>query len=52
VGHGRSDAKAIYSALRVARDAARSGMLEAVREAAPRSAAPAEDDEALVPTTD
>jgi len=51
VGHGRSDAKAIYSALRVARDAARSGMLEAVREAAPRSAA-AEDDEALVPATD
>ncbi|MEO6197049.1 MAG: phosphate acyltransferase PlsX [Dehalococcoidia bacterium] len=36
VGHGRSDAKAIYSALRVARDAARSGMLEAVREAAPQ----------------
>ena len=35
VGHGRSDAKAIYSALRVAREAARSGMLEAVREAAP-----------------
>ncbi len=36
VGHGRSDAKAIYSALRVAREAARSGMLEAVREAAPK----------------
>jgi glycerol-3-phosphate acyltransferase PlsX len=35
VGHGRSDAKAIYSALRVARDAARSGMLEAIREVAP-----------------
>lgn len=35
VGHGRSDAKAIYSALRVAREAARSGMLEAVRSAAP-----------------
>ena len=34
IGHGRSDAKAIYSALRVAREAARSGMLEALREAA------------------
>jgi glycerol-3-phosphate acyltransferase PlsX len=39
VGHGRSDAKAIYSALRVAREAARSGMLEAVRSAAPERAA-------------
>ncbi len=39
IGHGRSDAKAIYSALRVAREAARSGMLEAVREAAPRTTA-------------
>ena len=29
VGHGRSDARAIYSALRVAREAAQSGMLEA-----------------------
>ena len=35
VGHGRSDAKAIYSALRVAREAARSGMLEAIRGATP-----------------
>jgi glycerol-3-phosphate acyltransferase PlsX len=54
VGHGRSDAKAIYSALRVARDASRSGMLEAVREAAPRSAGAeaVEDDEALVPASD
>jgi glycerol-3-phosphate acyltransferase PlsX len=31
VGHGRSDARAIHSALRVAREAALSGMLEAVR---------------------
>ncbi len=35
IGHGRSDAKAIVSALRVARDAVRSGMLEAIREVAP-----------------
>ena len=35
IGHGRSDAKAITSALRVAREAARSGMLEAIREVAP-----------------
>ncbi len=34
IGHGRSDAKAILSAVRVARDAARSGMLEAIRETA------------------
>ncbi len=34
VGHGRSDARAILSALRVAREAAQSGMLEAIREAA------------------
>ncbi len=32
VGHGRSDAKAISSALRVASESARSGMLEAIRE--------------------
>jgi glycerol-3-phosphate acyltransferase PlsX len=38
IGHGRSDAKAIYSALRVAREAARSGMLEALREAVPTTA--------------
>lgn len=35
IGHGRSDAKAIFSALRVAREAAQSGMLEAIRETAP-----------------
>ncbi|MEE8369777.1 MAG: phosphate acyltransferase PlsX [Dehalococcoidia bacterium] len=35
VGHGRSDARAISSALRVAREAAQSGMLEAIREIAP-----------------
>jgi glycerol-3-phosphate acyltransferase PlsX len=35
VGHGRSDAKAIYSALRMAREAARSGMLQAIKETAP-----------------
>lgn len=35
IGHGRSDAKAIVSALRVAREAVQSGMLEAIREIAP-----------------
>ena len=35
IGHGRSDARAISSALRMAREAAQSGMLEAIREAAP-----------------
>jgi glycerol-3-phosphate acyltransferase PlsX len=35
VGHGRSDARAIFSALRVAREAVQSGMLEALRETAP-----------------
>jgi glycerol-3-phosphate acyltransferase PlsX len=35
IGHGRSDAKAVVSAVRVARDAAQSGMLEAIREVAP-----------------
>jgi glycerol-3-phosphate acyltransferase PlsX len=35
IGHGRSDARAIYNALRVAREAAQSGMLEAIRETAP-----------------
>ncbi|HXG35623.1 MAG TPA: phosphate acyltransferase PlsX [Dehalococcoidia bacterium] len=35
IGHGKSDAVAIKSALRVAREAARSGMLEAVRGLAP-----------------
>ena len=38
VGHGRSDARAIHNALRVAREAAQSGMLEAVREVAPGKA--------------
>ena len=38
IGHGRSDARAIFSALRVARDAAQSGMLAAIREAAPAPA--------------
>jgi glycerol-3-phosphate acyltransferase PlsX len=50
VGHGRSDARAVVSALRVAREAVQSGMLEAIREAAPqRSAA---DTPAEVPATD
>jgi len=35
IGHGRSDARAIFSALRVAREAVQSGMLEAIRETAP-----------------
>jgi len=35
IGHGRSDAKAISSALRVAAESARAGMLEAIREIAP-----------------
>jgi glycerol-3-phosphate acyltransferase PlsX len=35
VAHGRSDARAIYSSLQVAREAARSGMLSALRELAP-----------------
>ena len=35
VGHGPSDARAIFSALRVAREAAQSGMLEALREQTP-----------------
>jgi glycerol-3-phosphate acyltransferase PlsX len=35
IGHGRSDARAIVSALRVAAEAVRSGMLEAIRETAP-----------------
>ncbi|MDO8614179.1 MAG: phosphate acyltransferase PlsX [Dehalococcoidia bacterium] len=38
IGHGRSDAKAIASALRVARDAAQAGMLDAIRETAPARA--------------
>lgn len=38
IAHGRSDAKAIASALRVAREAAQSGMLEAIREVAPARA--------------
>ena len=36
IGHGRSDAKAIVSALKVAGEAARSGMLEAMRGVAER----------------
>jgi glycerol-3-phosphate acyltransferase PlsX len=34
IGHGRSDARAVASALRVAREAVASGMLAALREAA------------------
>lgn len=34
IAHGRSDAKAVASALRVAREAAQSGMLEAIRAVA------------------
>ncbi len=41
IGHGRSDARAIVSSLRVAREAARSGMLEAIREVAPARPQPA-----------
>lgn len=36
IGHGRSDARAVQSALRVAREAVLSGMLEAVRGVAPQ----------------
>ncbi len=35
VGHGRSDARAIFSAVRVAREAVLSGMLDALRDTAP-----------------
>ena len=35
IGHGSSDALAIYSSLRVAREAVQAGMLEAIREVAP-----------------
>ena len=35
IGHGRSDARAVFSALRIAGEATRSGMLEALREIAP-----------------
>jgi glycerol-3-phosphate acyltransferase PlsX len=38
IGHGRSDAWAISSALKMAREAAQSGMLDAIREAAPARA--------------
>ena len=38
IGHGRSDARAVFSALRMAREAAQSGMLAAIREAAPAPA--------------
>jgi len=36
IGHGRSDARAIVSALRVAREAVESGMLEALRGVSPQ----------------
>jgi len=39
IGHGRSDARAVFSALRMAREAAQSGMLAAIREAAPATGA-------------
>lgn len=45
VGHGRSDAKAIYSSLRVAREAARSDMLAAIRSVAPARDAGSEAEE-------
>ena len=51
IGHGRSDAKAIYSALRVAREAARSGMMEALRNVAPTREATAHADEVEVSET-
>jgi glycerol-3-phosphate acyltransferase PlsX len=51
VGHGRSDARAVVSALRVARDAAQSGMLDAIREAAPKRAPTAATGEPLPETT-
>ena len=35
IGHGRSDARAIHSALRVASEAAQAGMMDAIREMAP-----------------
>ena len=38
VGHGRSDTKAVVSALRVAREAAQAGMLDAIRGMAPARA--------------
>jgi glycerol-3-phosphate acyltransferase PlsX len=38
IGHGRSDARAIFNALRVAREAVQSGMLEALRETTPARA--------------
>jgi glycerol-3-phosphate acyltransferase PlsX len=38
IGHGRSDARAIFSALRMAREAAQSGVLDAIRAAAPERA--------------
>jgi glycerol-3-phosphate acyltransferase PlsX len=44
IGHGRSDARAVYSALRVAREAARSGMLEAMRGVAPARGGSASDE--------
>jgi glycerol-3-phosphate acyltransferase PlsX len=38
IGHGSSDAKAISSALRVAAESARSGMLDAIRQTVPARA--------------
>ena len=35
IGHGRSDALAVFSSLRVAREAVQAGMLDAIREIAP-----------------
>jgi glycerol-3-phosphate acyltransferase PlsX len=43
IGHGRSDARAIESALRVAAESARSGMLEAIRETVPAAVAAADE---------
>jgi len=40
IAHGRSDARAVVSALRVAREAAQSGMLEALRGVAPGRGGP------------
>ncbi|MEK7247019.1 MAG: phosphate acyltransferase, partial [Chloroflexota bacterium] len=45
VGHGRSDAKAVYSSLRVAREAARSDMLAALRSVAPARGEEATEEE-------
>jgi len=49
IGHGRSDARAVFSALRMAREAAQSGMLEAIREAAPARGGGVRESEGSVP---